>query len=170
MNKLIKLIIFFSFINICNASNSDELYIGVKGGPMVTSIDGLGNAMNAAFLAGYRFHEADTGGFSLEAEYSISVLDGDATVSGLSGSWDVTTFAYYGVFRSSGKTYFKGKFGRVEEDVKISIGGISVAVTDTGTSFGIGFGKMMENSSLEIEYTIIEEDINFLSIGYIFNF
>lgn len=57
------------------------------------------------------------------------------------------------------------------EDVTINVPafGVTGSGTDTGLSLGFGVGFDVGNGKkLEIEYTIVESDVNFLSVGIIF--
>lgn len=62
----------------------------------------------------------------------------------------------------------KGKAGYLREDLKISGPGGSVSDNESGLSLGGGIGFMLGSSRLELEYTIIEADVNYLSVGFIF--
>ena len=135
--------------------------IGVVGGIMTTDITGLDNAVNAGAALSYDF-----GRFALEGIYTASVTDGDASIGPLSGDWDVTTIAAYGVYHSLGRYYLKAKAGYLNEDVTIRVGSISSGNEDNGASFGIGGGiRFHNNQRLEFEYTLIEEDVDFISVG-----
>lgn len=146
-------------------------YLGVKAGQMMVDVDGLDDASNIGITGGYRLANFSLGSFALEAEYSNSTSKGEAKILNFTGDWDVKTLAFYGVYRSAGDVYFKGKAGYLDEDVSITIAGFSVAGSDSGLSLGLGGGwRISASSSLEVEYTVIEEDIDFLSIGYNYNF
>lgn len=141
-------------------------YIGLKAGQMMVDLDGLDDATNGGILVGYSF-----GNFAIETEYTSALSKGDATIFGLTGEWDVDTFAVYSVYRSSGNIYFKGKIGFLSEDVTINVAGISVSESESGGSYGVGVGwHIVDSSSLEVEYTIVEADVNFLSLGYNYHF
>ena len=158
------------FITNVQAAES-PWYIGVKAGQMMLDADDAGDATNAGLVAGYRLSEGDFGTFAIEGEFTTAISKGDITILGVPCDWDVVTVAMYGVYRSAGDVYFKGKIGVLNEDATISVAGNSVSESDSGTSFGIGGGfRVGQSGSLEVEYTIIEEDIDFLSIGYSCNF
>ena len=135
---------------------------------MVANIDGLDNGTNGGVLVGYQFHN----GFAIEAEYTAALAAGDATILGMTGDWDVKTFAVYGAFRSSGPLYFKGKLGYLNEDISINIPGIASAEgSDSGLSVGVGIGwRVVDAASLEFEYTLVEQDIDSFSLGCNFHF
>lgn len=141
-------------------------YAGVKVGQMLPDVQGLDNATNAGILIGYNFPKTDYGTFAVEGEYTTTISKGDAKALGLTGDWEVDTTSLYGVYRSAGDLYFKGKVGYLNEDIKVSIAGFSGAGTDSGGSLGIGGGwRFGDAGSIEAEYTIIEQDIDSLSLG-----
>ena len=148
--------------NVALAANS-PFEFGVKGGLMMNDVSGFDSAMNAGVVVGYPINDAVT----VEGEFTTSLSDGGTDISGV--NWSVQTLAVYGVFKSKGDTYFKGKLGYLNESVSIDTGyGFSVGGDDSGLSYGIGGGMKLGSGSLEVEYTIIEADVNFLSIGYKF--
>jgi hypothetical protein len=53
----------------------------------------------------------------IEGEYTHTISEGDATFSGIGGEWHIETYAIYGVFRTRGTLFFKGKIGYLHEDV-----------------------------------------------------
>jgi len=135
--------------------------LGVHGGIMDQDVSGLDNAMNAGVGFGYDF-----GRFALEGMYSTSLSKGDARIGSLTGDWDVSVLAAYGVCRTLGQYYLKAKVGYLNEDVKISVSSASSSGSDSGASFGFGGGvRFGQGHSAELEYTVIEENINFISLA-----
>ena len=144
----------------------DALYYGVKAGLMMPDVPEMGNATNIGFVVGSKLNND----ISVEGEMTITAIDGDVSIMGVSGDWDVMTLAGYAVYRSknNGDMYFKAKAGLLYEDVGIQMSGfpISASGTDTGLSLGFGAGfDIGDGRTLEVEYTIIESDISFLSVG-----
>jgi len=136
--------------------------LGVHGGIMDQDVSGLDNAINAGVGLGYDF-----GRFALEGMYSTSLSKGDARVGSVTGNWDVSILAAYAVCRTLGQYYLKAKLGYLNEDVKVSVTGASSSGSDSGASFGFGGGMHFgRGHSAELEYTVIEEDINFISISF----
>ncbi|MDH3342988.1 MAG: porin family protein [Gammaproteobacteria bacterium] len=165
--KRIALIFILSVTHIGSVfSAADTMYFGVKAGLMMPDIPEMSNATNIGFVIGSKLKNE----ISVEGEMTITALDGDVSIFGVSGDWDVMTIAGYGVYRSekSGGVYFKGKAGLLYEDVNIQMTGLPVSSsgTDTGLSLGFGAGFDIGNGqTLEVEYTIIESDVSFLSVG-----
>lgn len=147
----------------------DHLYYGAKVGLMMPDIPGWGDAVNIGGVVGAPVTHLAQGSISVEGELTTSVIKGDANYFGFTGHWGITTLAGYGVFRTDGPMYFKAKAGYLFEDVNVSIGGATGYGSDSGVTFGVGGGMRLSGGhTLEIEYTIIDSDVNFLSLGYKF--
>ena len=150
-------------------SNSGA-FAGPVAGVMNVDIEG-DNPFNAGVRGGYIWNS----GWGLEAELTGSLADGTAEYNYWGGSYDVdysiTTLAAYGTYRSQGQLYFKGKLGYLKETVKFSDDGDSYSDSDTGLSAGLGFGfNMTPNANIELEYTVVEEDVDLFSGSLVFRF
>jgi len=168
MKRIVQVLIFGFSVCLSNValSASSPVYLGVKGGQMLTSLSGLSAATNIGGVIGYRL--SGTSGLAVEAEYTLSLIKGDTDFS---SEWDVSTAAVYLAYRSAGDLYLKTKLGFLNESITVSSGFFGVTGSDSGASYGVGFGKKLSaNNNIEVELTIIEEDINFLSVGYNFNY
>lgn len=163
---------------------ADEMwYVGAKAGWMMIDNLDIGiagvtvdadNGINGGIVAGYQLRSGSTGSVAIEGEFTTALSVGEMTVSGpggsVAGDWEVQTMAVYGAYRSAGDLYFKAKMGFLSEDVDITLGGASTSGSDSGVSFGIGGGWQMGTGRIELEYTTVEEDINFFSIAYLHTF
>ena len=150
---------------------ANQFYVGIKGGLMKPDAGGYDDAVNAAVLLGFEFLDLDVGSIAIEGEYTETISEGDATFGGIRGDWDIETYAIYGVFRTRGTLFFKGKIGYLHEDVSSTVGGFGATGSDSGLSLGIGGGlRIGYYGSVELEYTIIEEDVGFLSLGFNYYF
>lgn len=146
-------------------AQAEGVYGGLKYISAQTDVDGLNSADNAGVLIGYEFGKDDLR-WAIEGELTKSVSDGDGNVSGFPASWSVDTMALYGAVRYGQDLYVKGKVGFLREDAKISAGGASASGDDSGISYGLGVGyRATDRVSIEAEYTVVEEDINFISLG-----
>ena len=147
-------------------SAQGDTYFGVKAGSMSVDVDGISDVINAGVLVGYNVNK----NLAIEGEFTTSLSDGDATISGSQGKWNIDTIAVYAVHRSAGDTYFKGKVGFLNEDISITIPGyVPFSGSDSGLSFGVGVGfEVGKSSRIEFEYTLIEADVNMLSATYLF--
>jgi len=147
------------------ASAADN-YFGIKAGQMIPDIGILGNTVNLGVMMGFPLNNPAT---SFEAELTSTVSKGDVEFYG--SEWDVTTLAGYFVYRSQSTTYVKLKAGLLYEDVTIGgfYYGSSSSGTDTGLSLGVGIGWDLGHAhKIELEATLIEADINFISVSYLF--
>jgi hypothetical protein len=129
-----------------------QTYVGIKGGPLNISRDiPFDDGAMMGFLVGY---DVPDNNFSVEGEFNTTVS---------------RTLAFYGVYRSSGRFYFKGKAGLLYEYLNSSVTGIitiDVEGSAIALSFGIGGGmRISEKLSAEIEYTSIEADIGYATAG-----
>ncbi len=164
MNKSIYIKTFiFSFILLLNTSFSyaSEPYFGVKAGLVIVDEDGLTDATNLGLNIGFPIST----NMAFEGELTTTILEGDVDLGFTTLNWDVTTLAGYFTYRTSSSPYFKLKAGILYEDVSIG----SFSESDTGLSFGAGVGwNLSKTSKLELEMTIIEADLTFFSIGFLF--
>lgn len=144
-----------------SVSASADGYFGFKGGPMMIDLGSADDPINAGFV----FGSNRDAGLSFEGEVNVTIIDGEYSVFGSDFDVSIRTIAGYAAFRSEGDTYFKGKVGVLNEDVEIG----SISDDDTGGSYGLGVGWRQSNGSMiELEYTIIEDDVDFLSLGFNF--
>jgi opacity protein-like surface antigen len=147
-------------------------YLGAKiGSYMVDDSDTnleFDNATSFGVMGGYHFGE----GLSVEAEYNTSsgtdVNMGSTTV----GEYDLSSFGVYAAYRHYPALYkglsLKAKIGVVNEEVEVSaVNGLyNESSSDSGLSFGVGVGfDLNRQVALEGEYTVIEQDVNLLSLG-----
>lgn len=137
-------------------------YFGVKAGAMLPDIDDMDALSNAGMTLGY-----GRGAFAAEAELTTTISPGETGLSGV--QWDITTLALYAVYRSPGTVYLKAKAGALHEKVTFDAAGVSLQDDDSGVSWGLGVGFERGNASrVELEYTVIDSDVAFLSLGYLF--
>jgi hypothetical protein len=147
------------------------LYFGLKAGVMDADAAGFDTSSNFGLVLGYDLRTDVRGTFSVEGEYTRELTEGDIRFGGLTGEWRIETFALYGAYRTGGNAYVKGKLGYLWEDIEVN--GISgtIAGKDEGLSLGAGVGfRFGRDTMLELEYTLIEDDVSFYSIGYLTRF
>lgn len=138
-----------------------EGYFGFKGGIMSIDLAGIDDPINAGVV----FGSNRGAGWGFEGELTLSMIDGEYSIFGSDFDVSIRTLAGYAAFRSEGDTYFKGKLGVLNEDVEIG----SISEDDTGASYGFGVGwRQGDGSMVELEYTIVEEDVDFISLGFSF--
>lgn len=139
----------------------------LKGGKtLVSDIDNVTVKEDSAagFNFGYQFME----NWSAEIEY----ITGGVTLSANVRSIDVEVIstAAYATYRSTtGNFYFTTRIGVVKLDLK-SNSAVPDA-SDTGLSYGAGGGyQVLPNIGLEIDYTIIDADTDWLMLSARYTF
>ncbi len=150
------------------------VYLGVKGGIMDHDAQGTDYAVNIGAYGGYnlmgegaRFPKNLGGGtLSVEGEFTVTALKGDTRGA---GDWTVMTLAGYAAYRFplQTKVDLKGKAGVRWQDVDTD-GPTVWDGSDTGISVGLGAGWKLNKGNIEAEVTIVESDLTFVSLGYIF--
>lgn len=167
--KAISAIVLASASIAANASIETKdlnkgFYAGLKSGALSVSASEYDFDTPIAIQAGYAIGL----GFSIETEYSKT--DGEFSYYSyprLTLSADLTTLAVYGVYRTPGNFYGKFKAGVLNEEV--SVGSTSLSATGFSAGAGVGF-RFNDHLSAEAEYTLIEADVDFLSLGINFHF
>lgn len=136
--------------------SQSHTFFGIKGGFMKPDGKNNDSAVNIGAVMG----QSVTRYFSWEAELNTTVIDGEV---GANTNWDISNIAGYAVFRSEGKIGFKGKAGLTYWDTDND--------RDMSMSLGIGAGfKMGKSGMLDVEYTQIDDSVDYISVGYLFNF
>ena len=152
-------------------SANAQSYLGVKGGIINISRDiAFDNGAGMGVLYGYDFPDNN---FAVEGEFNTTVSKPESNNSRY-GDLSVTTLAGYAVFRSPGRFYFKGKAGLLYEYLNSTVSGITTIDVEGSAitiSLGIGGGmRITEKLSGEVEYTMIEADIGYASLGFNWRF
>lgn len=161
----------FLFVFVCSTASAEGFYLGLKAGVMEVDDSAFDEAENVGLVLGYDMTGTDAFAWAVEAEFTKSSSDGDFKVFGVNGEWDIETQAIYGVMKIGQDFYGKLKIGFLNEDVTAKAGGASFDDSDSGASAGVGLGwRASEAFALELEYTMIEEDVDFISGGINFHF
>jgi hypothetical protein len=138
------------------AKSQSHTFFGVKGGLMKPDGSNTDSAGNIGVVMGQPVARY----FSWEAELNATLFDGKV---GTDNNWDINTLAGYAVFRSEGNIGLKAKAGLAYWDTGSN--------DDFSLSLGIGAGfKMGKSGMLDVEYTQIDDSVDYISVGYIFNF
>lgn len=172
-HRYLRVVALIAGVGICTAAASQEnpLYLGIKIGQMDIDQSGFDTSINFGLLVGYDILRDANGAFSIEAEYTRDISEGDVDIGGVNGDWHIETLAAYGAYRTAGPVYLKARAGYLREDVSVSGINSGVAGKDSGLSYGAGVGYYLNRKSgIEFEYTAIEHDINFFSLGYFTHF
>ena len=137
-----------------------DMYFGVNAGPMMLDGASYDDPVNAGVLIGKEWGVV-AGDIGVQAEFTTTVNDGSLVVFPNVYPVSVNTQAIYGAFRTAGPVYLIAKAGVLREEVEVG----SASVTDNGLSGGVGVGFSVGVAQLELEYTVVEQDINYLSLG-----
>ena len=156
---------------------SAQMYLGAKTGMFMIGVEGVDNIIPIGVMGGFEFMP----NMSIEGEfnYRISGGDWDYVYPGVTSTfeWKLWTLAGYFVYRYplNETLYLKGKAGilyeNVTAEVSVDIPGFGTysydaSGTDTGLSLGGGLGmNFNEQFGGEVEFTLIEADINYFSVG-----
>lgn len=134
-----------------------DLFFGAKTGPMILDISDISDATNTGIVVGYELLGVLLGDLAVEGELTTTTGDGELN----NDKVEVDTKAVYLALRSAGPFYFKAKVGYIDVDVEVG----KTSSSESGTSYGVGVGFGIGIAQLELEYTQIEADIAFVSLG-----
>ena len=174
MKKAVFLPLLLAAAPVLAEQDNTGPYLGAKYGKFMIDVEEATDPTDGGFVLGYRFRH----GMAVEFEHTQTTAD--VVVDHISvGEVELKTNAVYFAYRSEGNVYFKAKAGLLNEKVsgKASYGYCDYydcyyysenveEKDDTGLSAGIGFGfNLGPVVQFEAEYTIIEQDVSFLSAG-----
>jgi hypothetical protein len=134
-----------------------DLFFGAKTGPMILDVSGVSDATNTGVVVGYELLGVLLGDLAVEGELTTTTGDGELN----NDKVEVDTKAVYLALRSAGPFYFKAKAGYLNVDVDVG----ETSSSDSGTSYGVGVGFGIGIAQLELEFTKIDKDIAFVSVG-----
>ncbi len=137
---------------------ADGLYLGVTGGVVTNDRSGFDNAVNGGVLVGYEFLDLKIADLAAEGVYTTTLSEGD--VSGVPGDWDVDTIAAYGVLRTVGPIYLKGRAGVARSKAQTSVR----SYDNTDFSAGLGAGFSVGIAQFEFDYTFVSDDLSFIGL------
>lgn len=137
-----------------------DMYFGVNAGPMMIDGASFDDPVNAGVVIGKEWGVV-AGDIGVQAEFTTSIEDGTLVVFPYAFPVSIDTQAIYAAFRTAGPVYLVAKAGVLREEV--DIGGFSES--DSGLSGGIGVGFSLGVAQLELEYTVVEEDVAYASLG-----
>lgn len=124
-------------------------YVGMKGAVVDAGEGVTDDAVNAGFNLGYRNNRY----LSTEIEYTDTVVEGE-TRSG--HDWEVSTLSAFAALRTATPVKLKGKLGVTH---------IEDGEDDLEFSYGLGIGFWAAGGLVELEYTEMAEDLEFVSLG-----
>ncbi|MFK7853521.1 MAG: outer membrane beta-barrel protein [Granulosicoccus sp.] len=144
--------------SVFSASAHADLYFGIKAGSMLIGFDDVEVAEDPASVAGtlgYQFESFPS--LSVEAEVSRTVSTGLVVGNEL----EVESQGVYFSYTSPGRIYYKGRIGYM--DAALVAGDLSE--DEGGETYGVAVGIRLQGVSVELDYTAVDDDVNFVSIG-----
>ncbi|MCP4408707.1 MAG: hypothetical protein GY807_13260 [Gammaproteobacteria bacterium] len=130
---------------------AEDIFAGVTLGQVSTEES---DTDNLGFVAGYSSSE----GYGYEVFYLKTIEDDSASVSGFSGDISTDVWGIFGVYKSSGDIYFKGKFGYGVVSVDIDVdGGGKFEDSESDFAFGLTVGARLGPGDLELSYTMLPD-------------
>ncbi|ADE53082.1 outer membrane beta-barrel protein [Coraliomargarita akajimensis] len=150
------------------AEDEGQAYIGLNSGLMlIDSSVGYEDPVSLGVYGGYQFSDM---GFAIEGQMTLPISSAESGIAS-AGDLDIFTLGVYGVWRSPGRVYFKGKAGFMYEYLSTDFAGFPLEESGFGLSLGVGGGvRITKTIAAELEYTIIETDIDYLSLGLTYSF
>ena len=133
------------------AQNTTGLWFGGIAG--FAKPDGSHN--DSGVTVGGRLGKQIQGNFSWEADLNLQITDGEI---GSHHDWSINSVAGYGVYRTDGDMHLKAKLGVVYWDDDLDHG--------TSLSAGIGLGFRMGRGILDVEYTQINDYVDYVTVSY----
>lgn len=139
-----------------------DLYFGVNAGPMMIDGASYDDPVNAGVLIGKEWGVV-AGDIGVQAEFTTTINEG--TYVGFPYPYvhdvSISTQAVYGAFRTAGPVYLIAKAGVLREEVEVG----PFSEDDTGLAGGVGIGFSLGVAQIELEYTQIEQDVGYASLG-----
>lgn len=146
-------------------------YLGASAGLMNNDVSGFDDATNVGALLGYDLYTRDIFAVSLEGELTTNVSDGNVSVHGLQGHWNIDTQAAYVAARLGERFYMKVRYGVLREDVSVKAGGASQRGSDSGGSWGAALGwKFTPQWGAQLDGTLVDSSVYYWNVGVIYQF
>lgn len=166
MTRSTRLLIALLALTAGATAHAGHPYVGGKVGIMDVDLAAYDSATTVGLLVGWETRMDGPVSVGVEGEITTTLGDADFSSGGVTAEWNLDTYAAYGVARFGDQVYGKAKLGVLHEDLEVTTATASVRGDDTGASMGLGVGLRVNRSvSIEGEYTLIEEDVDFWSAG-----
>jgi len=137
------------------AQSTGKLMYGGKAGFAKPSGSNNDAGFNIAGVLGSKIQE----NIYWEAELSLGIIDGEV---GNNSDWNINSIAGYAVYRTDGDVHLKAKLGVAYWDDDYD--------NDTSLTAGIGIGIRAGRGVIDVEYTQINPNVDYITVGYLFNF
>lgn len=137
----------------------------------ISDVDGFSEGIAAIATLGRPVPDVHEN-FSVEGEFTTTIVDPDTTIAGTDIDVSYFTLGAYGVYSHPLDPYttLRGRAGLVYYDTDVSGG---LRGSDDGLDLSVGFGltySLNKKMNLMAEYTIVESDIAHLSAGIQYRF
>jgi outer membrane immunogenic protein len=133
------------------AQSTEPLVFGGKVGFMKPH----GSENDSGVSIGATMGKRIQGNFHWEADLMLGLIDGEI---GRNRDYSINSIAGYGVWRSNGDVHFKGKAGVGYWDDDFD--------DDINLTMGVGIGINMGRGVLDVEYTQINDYVDYITVGY----
>lgn len=163
-------ILFLLNLALINSASANTEYLVARGGAMFINAQSTKPLVASGVYYGYSLDE----NVSLEAEANVGIAGGaynDGT--GNYGNFNIWTIAAYAAYRHpfTSTFYGKGKFGLLFENITNHTRSEKLVRQDYGFSGGMGLGfHVQQKLTLELEFTLLEQDIYYSGLGVHYKF
>jgi outer membrane immunogenic protein len=134
---------------------AQDMKQGLSFGGTVGTMKPHGSDNDTGLTIGGRLGKELQDGFSAEADLNLTFSDGEL---GSNQDYNINSIAAYGVWRSQGDVHFKGKVGVSYWDDDLD--------NDFSLAAGVGIGIRMGSGVMDIEYTQINDYVDYITVGY----
>ena len=159
-------LLIFAVITLCSIgtvhAEDEAWYAGVKAGQMKVDQPGFKNAIGVGGILGYKLNNT----LGIEGGYTTTGEDADVMIGTTDSKWDIDVVAVHLAYRTEGNFFVKGKAGLLYQEVSVNTNNANEPGSGGEMSIGIGAGwRPFKDIALELEYTVIESDVSFISFG-----
>lgn len=134
---------------------AQDIKQGLSFGGTVGIMKPHGSDNETGLTIGGRLGKELQNGFSAEADLNLGIVDGEI---GSNHDYNINSVAAYGVWRSQGDVHFKAKVGVSYWDDDFD--------NDFNLAGGVGIGIRMAGGVLDVEYTQINDYVDYVTVGY----
>jgi hypothetical protein len=147
-----RLLCLMAIIGLCPpCAQARPYYVGPRGSLLWHNDSGMGNPVNVGALAGAQIRSTRVGLFFVETDFGASLKSGEIERPG--GTWEIQWVRLHATYRTSGRLFFKGKFGAAVAWITSTAYGTLANDADFGSGGGVGVGWWFTPAAtLELEY------------------
>lgn len=159
--RTLSLLILMSLLLATVPAKAGEWFFGAKIAYFEIDVPNVDDPDNAGLVLSYDW-DVEYGSLGVEGEVTTSFLEGRLGTQKV----ELDTAGLYGVYRTRGPgsnstgPYLKLKAGAAYTDLTVG----DVATDDTNFSAGFGLGLNMAMVSFELEYTVINDETDMVSL------